>query len=163
TFSTGLSGPEGIDVAPDGTVWVADTQNSRLVHLSADLADLGDGFGSMGTSNTQFFNPHDLAFGNDKMYVADTYNNRVQVSSHPRRTAPPPAVLPPSSPAHTRAPGGPAPLSPAGVAVVDGTWYVADSGGSRVVTLNPTTGAVTPLSTTGLTDPRDLELDAADP
>ena len=73
-------------MAPDGTVWVADTQNSRLVHLSADLADLGDGFGSRGDGDNQFFNPHDLAFGNDQMYVADTFNDRVQVL---RSTAPP--------------------------------------------------------------------------
>ena len=46
TYATGLAGPQGLDVAPDGTVWVADTKNNRLVHLSADLANLGDGFGS---------------------------------------------------------------------------------------------------------------------
>ena len=94
-FATGLLGPEGIEVAPDGTVWVADTQNSRLVHLSADLADLGDGFGALGTGDHQFFNPHDLAFGNDKMYVADTYNNRVQVYSMAGPAEPPPAAADP--------------------------------------------------------------------
>ncbi len=164
SFSTGLNGPEGIEVAPDGTVWVADTQNSRLVHLSAALTDLGDGFGSLGTGDTQFFDPHDLAFGNDKMYVADTYNNRVQVYSMPGPVEPPPTALTPSYTGQISDPGGHAPVYPAGIAVVDGTWYVADSGGSRVVTLDPTTGAVSPVSATGsLTDPRDLELDAADP
>ena len=29
--------------------------------------------------NLQFFEPHDLAFGNGRMYVADTDNNRVQM------------------------------------------------------------------------------------
>lgn len=163
TYAVGLVGPEGLDVAPDGTVWVADTMNSRLVHLSAGLADLGDGFGSLGSNNDQFFNPHDVAFGNDKMYVADTYNNRVQVYSVPGPTEPPPAPLQPTYRDQISNPGGIAPVYPAGVAVVDGTWYVADSGGSRVVTVDPTTGAVTPLAATGLTDPRDLELDAADP
>ena len=90
TFATGLTGPEGIEVAPDGTVWVADTQNNRLVHLTADLINLGDGFGGLGDGDHQFFNPHDLAFGNDKIYVADTYNNRVQVFSIPGNTEPPP-------------------------------------------------------------------------
>ena len=83
SYATGLSGPQGLDVAPDGTVWVADTKNNRLVHLSANLANLGDGLGSRGTGNTQFFEPHDLALGNGRLYVADTYNNRVQVFRYP--------------------------------------------------------------------------------
>ncbi|WP_243058769.1 SMP-30/gluconolactonase/LRE family protein [Nocardioides sp. SR21] len=160
---TGLDGPEGIDVAPDGTVWVADTQNSRLVHLSAGLADLGDGFGSQGSGDLQFFNPHDLAFGNDKMYVADTYNNRVQVFSMPGPVDPPPTPLTPEYVDQISDDGGVAPFYPAGVEIVDGTWYVADSGGSRVITVDPATGAVTPVAESGLNDPRDLELDAADP
>ena len=163
SFASGLSAPEGIEVAPDGTVWVADTQNSRLVHLSADLADLGDGFGSRGDGDNQFFNPHDLAFGNDQMYVADTFNDRVQVFALDGTTEPPPTPLEPTYRAEISDPGGIAPIYPAGVAVIDGTWYVADSGGSRVVTVNPATGAVDPVATSGLTDPRDLEQDAADP
>ena len=162
-FSTGLLGPEGLEVAPDGTVWVADTQHSRLVHLSAALADLGDGFGAPGTGTHEFFNPHDLAFGNDKMYVADTYNNRVQVYDMAAPPPPPPAPLNPTYAAQLSKPGGHAPVYPAGVAVVDGTWYVADSGGSRIVTVNPVTDAITPVAAKGLNDPRDLELDAADP
>jgi len=162
-FSTGLLGPEGVEVAPDGTVWVADTQHDRLVHLSADLADLGDGFGARGTGTHEFFNPHDLAFGNDRMYVADTYNNRVQVYDLAAPPPPPPAPLDPTYTSQISNPGGRAPVYPAGVAVVDGTWYVADSGGSRIVTVNPVTDAVTPVAAKGLNDPRDLELDAADP
>lgn len=162
SFSTGLNGPEGLEVAPDGTVWVADTQNSRLVHLSADLKDLGDGFGSLGTGNAQFFNPHDLAFGNDQMYVADTYNNRVQVYSYEGGSTPPP--FEPTYASQISAPGGHAPVYPAGVAVTDdGTWFAADSGGSRVVTIDPATGDVSPVASTGLTDPRDLEVDLATP
>ncbi|WP_228942548.1 SMP-30/gluconolactonase/LRE family protein [Nocardioides sp. Leaf374] len=163
SFATGLLGPQGLEVAPDGSVWVADTGNSRLVHLSADLVDLGDGFGSRGNGDTQFFDPHDLAFGNDRMYVADTYNDRVQVFAAPGPVDLPQEPLSPVYRDQLSDPGGRAPVYPAGLAVVDGTWYVADSGGSRVVTLDPATGTVTPLTTTGLTDPRDLELDAADP
>ncbi len=86
SYSAGLSGPQGVEVAPDGTVWVADTKNSRLVHLSARLRRITGGFGSKGDGRHQFFEPHDLAFGNGKLYVADTFNNRVQVFRQPGRT-----------------------------------------------------------------------------
>ncbi len=151
TFTTGLNEPEGIEVAPDGTVWVADTGNNRLVHLSANLADLGDGFGSSRRrATTSSSSPHDLAFGNDKMYVADTYNDRVQMfyecPARPSRRRP---TSTPEYRDQISDPGGVAPIYPAGVEIVDGTWYVADSGGSRVVTINPSSGAVTPLTPTG--------------
>jgi len=81
---TGLKAPEGLDVAADGTVWVADTQNSRIVHLSANLTNLGDGFGSPGSAHGQFAFPHDLSVSGNRLFVADTYNDRVQVFSLPR-------------------------------------------------------------------------------
>ena len=95
------------------------------------------------------------------MYVADTYNNRVQMFSMPGPTEPPPTPLSPQPSGQISNPGGVAPIYPAGVEIVDGTWYAADSGGARVVTLNPTTGAAPRSTATGLLkDPRDLEVDA---
>jgi|HubBroStandDraft_6_1064221.scaffolds.fasta_scaffold00093_49 sugar lactone lactonase YvrE len=79
---TGLNQPQGIALAPDGTLWVADTMNNRIVHLSSTLTDLGDTFGSLGNANNQFFQPHSLAVyangGNPILFVADTFNNRIQ-------------------------------------------------------------------------------------
>jgi len=70
--------PGGLDLAPDGTIWVADSQNHRIVHLKADGSYLGK-FGSNGTANGQFKRPVDLevdAAGN--IYVVDTDNDRIQ-------------------------------------------------------------------------------------
>jgi|HubBroStandDraft_6_1064221.scaffolds.fasta_scaffold00526_18 DNA-binding beta-propeller fold protein YncE len=81
-YSTGLNQPQGIALAPDGTLWVADTMNNEIVHLSSTLTNLGDTFGSLGSGNMQFFQPHSLAVyangGNPILFVADTYNNRIQ-------------------------------------------------------------------------------------
>jgi tripartite motif-containing protein 71 len=78
TYSTGLSGPQGLALAGDGTVWVADSGKSDIVHLSATLTNLWDGFGGPGTDNLHFNNPHSLAVSGSTLFVADTYNNRIQ-------------------------------------------------------------------------------------
>lgn len=78
SFSTGLSSPQGVALAPDGTLWVADTGNDEIVHLSAHLINLGDTFGGLGSGNLQFFAPHSLAVHGSTLFVADTYNNRIQ-------------------------------------------------------------------------------------
>jgi DNA-binding beta-propeller fold protein YncE len=153
--STGLAGPEGVALAADGTLWVADTQNSRLVHLSADLsAVLGDGFGSPGTGDYQFFNPHSLAVHGTTLFVADTFNNRVQEFTL--------APLISSGPAYSRQifnAGGVAPLYPAaGVADSTGSRYVADSGGSRIVKID--SGGNQTTVTTAVSDPRSIAWDA---
>ena len=78
TYATGINGPQGIALAPDGTVWVANSGDNSIVHLSVSLANLGDGFGSLGTGDLQFDDPHSLAVFNTTLFVADTYNNRIQ-------------------------------------------------------------------------------------
>jgi DNA-binding beta-propeller fold protein YncE len=81
---TGLDQPQGIALAPDGTLWVAntgttqtDTHGNDIVQLSSTLALLST-FGGPGTGNTQFYEPHSLAVNGSTLFVADTYNNRVQ-------------------------------------------------------------------------------------
>jgi tripartite motif-containing protein 71 len=84
TYSGSLNGPQGVTVAGDGTVWVADSGNNGIVHLSAALVNLDDGFSGFGTGSMQLDDPHSLAvFDNNNtgvhtLYVADTYNNRIQ-------------------------------------------------------------------------------------
>ena len=81
---TGLDQPQGIALAPDGTLWVAntgtsqtDTKGNDIIQLSSTLALLTT-FGGPGTGNTQFYEPHSLAVYGSTLFVADTYNNRVQ-------------------------------------------------------------------------------------
>lgn len=76
--------PRGLTVAPDGTLWVADTMNHRLQQLDAEgnvLKTLGS-FGDVATGQAPggtFNQPWGIAAGPDgSIYVADTWNHRIQ-------------------------------------------------------------------------------------
>lgn len=76
--------PRGMRVAPDGSLYVADSKNHRIQHLSASgevlqtwgaFADRSAGDAPGGT----FYEPWDVAVGPDgSVYVSDTWNHRVQ-------------------------------------------------------------------------------------
>ena len=76
--------PRGLVVAPDGSLYVADTDNHRIQHLARDgsvihswgsFADIAKGPAPGGT----FYEPWGIALGPDgSVYVADTWNHRVQ-------------------------------------------------------------------------------------
>ena len=73
-----LFGPRDILVAADGTLWVTDTGNQRLLHFSNSGESLGV-YGAGGTEPGQFQEPVGLtrdASGN--LLVADAWNARVQ-------------------------------------------------------------------------------------
>ncbi len=86
-----LYGPRGVAASPDGSIWVADTGNHRLVvydtHLSGPRV-----VGSKGPQPGQFDSPVGIAAGPDgAIYVCDTGNRRIQVLSPDgafRRAAP---------------------------------------------------------------------------
>jgi YYY domain-containing protein len=74
-----LFGPRGITVAPDGTVWVTDTGNKRLVAFDSELKQLRT-LGRLGTGPGEFSDPVGIAAGRDgSLYVADAGNQRIQV------------------------------------------------------------------------------------
>lgn len=76
--------PRGIALAPDGSLYVADSRNHRIQHLAADgsviqvwgsFADANAGDALGGTFNE----PWGVAVAHDgSVYVADTWNNRIQ-------------------------------------------------------------------------------------
>ncbi len=78
-----FSSPRGMAVAPDGSLYVVDTGNSRIQHLSAQgdvLQVWGTKYDGEGSAPPgQFKEPWDVAVGTDgSVYVADTWNHRIQ-------------------------------------------------------------------------------------
>jgi uncharacterized protein (TIGR03663 family) len=76
--------PRKVVVASDGTLYVADTENNRIQHLTADGSVL-QVWGSYSGDNVNpappstFNQPWGLAVGPDgSVYVADTWNHRIQ-------------------------------------------------------------------------------------
>jgi uncharacterized protein (TIGR03663 family) len=79
-----FSGPRGIAVAADDSIYIADTFNNRIVHYSAN-GELIDSWGtyadaSQGSAPGGTFNePWGIAIGPDgSVYVTDTWNYRIQ-------------------------------------------------------------------------------------
>jgi predicted membrane-bound mannosyltransferase/DNA-binding beta-propeller fold protein YncE len=76
--------PRAIAVAPDGTLYIADSLNHRIQHLNmqgellhiwGSFADVAQGSAPGGT----FYEPWGIAVGPDgSVYVADTWNHRIQ-------------------------------------------------------------------------------------
>ncbi len=79
-----ISGPEGLCVGPDDNLYIADTQNSRILVWTCDGQPLKS-FGSYGPSavwrnDPQFDHPAGVMVApGGKIYVADTLNHRVVV------------------------------------------------------------------------------------
>ena len=80
-----FSSPRDIATAPDGSLFVADSRNHRIVHLDAQglFLNAWGGYGNVldGEVPGGLFNePWGLAVGPDGLvYVADTWNHRIQV------------------------------------------------------------------------------------
>lgn len=78
----GLLHPRDIAVANDGTLYIADTENNRIVHISVDGTILAEwtAEGINGTELIQggFNQPWGIAVDQEgQVYVADTWNHRI--------------------------------------------------------------------------------------
>ncbi len=81
-----LQHPLGVTGGPDGTIFVADTYNSRVKKIdpatktTTTVFGLDDsGFHDGDSQTAQFYEPGGLSYANGKLYVADTNNNAIRV------------------------------------------------------------------------------------
>lgn len=79
-----LQAPRGMAVAADGTLYVADSRNHRILHYAPDGTVLHSwgGFADQTSGDAaggKFNEPWGIAVGSDgSVYVADTWNHRIQ-------------------------------------------------------------------------------------
>ena len=148
-----FNSPNGLAVAPDGTIYVADYANHRIrkvtpggvvTTLAGTTSGFADGTGTLASFNS----PYDLAIGPDgNIYVADRSNHRI------RKVTPGGVVTTlAGSGANSFADGTGTAASfnqPTGIAVApDGTIYVADTNSHRIRKVTPQ-GVVTTIAGSG--------------
>ena len=151
-----FNAPRGVAVAKDGTLYVADSRNNRVQHLTADgqvlqswgtFADISLGAAPGGT----FYEPWGIAVGPDgSVYVTDTWNHRVE-----KFTADGQFVTMWGYFGQAEQPE--AFWGPRGVAVdAQGRVFVVDTGNKRVVVFGPNGEPVTSFGSAGF-DPGQFD------
>ncbi len=166
---TAMSGPASVVVAPDGDILYADAGTSgdrsgggfHRIRVMSPTGELKASWGSKGSEPGRFLAPQALALGLDnRVYVADTYNDRVQVFERDGTLV---RVW------GTSGSGNGQMSEPRGIALdKDGKVYVSDSGNSRVQVFSATGtyleswGSVaTPQIPTTLDTPTGIAVDAS--
>ncbi|MBP2002493.1 streptogramin lyase, partial [Paenibacillus shirakamiensis] len=96
-----FSNPTGVSVDSSGNVYVADSSNHRIQKLTESTntwSEWKKSGSSNGTSLGEFYNPYGLSVDSSgNMYVADTFNHRIQKLTVPATPAVTRVVVDPSS------------------------------------------------------------------
>jgi DNA-binding beta-propeller fold protein YncE len=127
--------PRNLAVAADGTLYVADTGNHRIVHITTD-GEVLNSWGSFADSATieggappgTFYEPWSVAIGTDgSIFVADTWNHRIQKFTPDGRFITQWGIF-------GQGETGDAFWGPRDIAIdADGQVYITDTGNKRVV------------------------------
>ncbi len=147
-----LAQPSGVTIGLDGRIYVADSEGSsiRVVDLKSrtvtTLAGAGDGLFDFGSRDgmgrrARLQHPLGVVATGGKLFVADTYNNRIRV------------VDPGTGEVHTLAGGkagwreGREPLfyEPGGIDAADGTLYLADTNNHSIRRVSSGSGLASTL------------------
>jgi sugar lactone lactonase YvrE len=155
-----LSSPQGVAVGPDGTLYLADSDNRRVRHVRPDgtiVTIAGGGVGDGGPAlEASLEGPQGIALAPDGgLYVADTWNHRIR-KVDPLGTITTVAGDGVARGAHRgcySGDGGPATAArlggPADVATgADGSLYIADTFNQRVRKVDPA-GVITTVAGNG--------------
>jgi sugar lactone lactonase YvrE len=154
-----LNNPLDVEIGPDGSLYVADAKNDRILKIRDGVTTVLD-FDPI--EGLDLARPHDVEFdGQGNMYISDTQNDR---------------VLKRDSTGNTEVVAAGALNRPNGIAPdAAGNLYIADYGNDRIVKVSHTgvisivagttrqgyNGDGRPAYSAQLEDPRDVALDAA--
>ncbi len=133
--------PSGITIGPEGFLYVADTGNHRIQKFTAD-GQFVAAYGQHATVETEagmwgFNEPWDVAVAADgAMYVADTWNHRVQKLDQHGDPVAVWGLFGQYSPSDGPA-GQAAFYGPRGIAIAEDWLYVTDTGNKRVQAFDP--------------------------